>query len=358
MRLKTFVLTFEIIKIRFQFMVQIWINSRNLWADGLLGGVILNPPNMENTPQIRHWCFTSYRDAWPNWIPDKMHYLVYQVELCPDTGRAHLQGYVEFKRSMRLGSAKKLLGDPTAHFEPRQGSRDQARAYCMKEESRQNGPWEHGDWMQGTEKRSELQEAIEAIKSGVPWTNIVEDFTGVAVRHYKNLKLIWNQFNIKPRNGAEQVHSIYIYGDAGVGKTRFAYWWAARCDANPYTSYIRGWWEGYLGQQWSVYDDFDGAAHMDVGNFKKICDRYPVTVQCKGGSSEYCSAVNIFTSNLYPLDWYPREHWPAVKRRGSHQIWWREHRVVQCQADSCGEDCPVISVIREYWDELDGDLFA
>lgn len=286
-----------------------------------------------------------------------MHYLVYQVELCPNTGRPHLQGYVEFKRSVRLNSAKKLLGDATAHFEPRQGSRDQARAYCMKEESRQNGPWEHGEWTSGAEKRSELQGAIEAIKSGVDWTQIIEDFTGIAVRHYKNLHVVWNHFNVKPRDGSQQMYSIYIYGDAGVGKTRFVHWWAARCGQVPYTSYTRGWWQDYLGQQWAIYDDFDGSIHMDVGNFKKVCDRYPLVVPIKGGSAQYRSDVNIFTSNLHPIDWYERHHWDAVKRRGSHQIWWRTGRVFQCQADTCGEECPVVGLINEFYEELDGDLF-
>jgi len=324
------------------------------WA----GGRGNTKPAPMETPQIRHWCFTSYENAWPNWIPDRMHYLVYQVEACPESGRLHVQGYVEFARSVRLGSAKKLLRLATAHFEPRQGSRDQARLYCMKEESRHAGPWEHGEWLEGTEKRSELQSAIEAVKSGRQWPEIVEDFTGIAVRYYKNLHLVWNQFNLPARDGSQQVLSIYIYGDAGVGKTRFAHWWAARVGEVPYTSYTRGWWENYLGQQWALYDDFDGAVHMDVGNFKKICDRYPLTVQCKGGSAQYCSNVNIFTSNIYPIEWFERQHWDAIKRRGSHQIWWRTDRVVQCQADSCrAGDCPVIGLIEAFWEELDGDVF-
>jgi len=304
------------------------------------------------TPQIRHWCFTSFRDAWPNWIPDKMLYLVYQVEVSPTTGAFHIQGYVEFARSVRLNSAKKLLGDPAAHLEPRQGSRDQARAYCMKEDSRadheQAGPWEFGEWSSGAEKRSELQLAVESIKSGVSWENTVSEFTSLAVRHYKNLHAVWNHFNCKPRDGTQPVYNLYLYGDAGVGKTRFAYWLCARDSTVPYTSYCPGWWQDYVGQAWALYDDFDGSAHMDVSHFKKICDRYPVTVPIKGGSAEYRATVNIFTSNTLPIEWYRREHWDAVKRRAYHCIWWRSSSIHcdTCNSDSA-ESCSAIQLIEE-----------
>lgn len=316
---------------------------------------------MESTPQIRHWCFTWYENAWPKWIPDKMHYLVYQVEVCPDTGRAHIQGYVEFKRSMRLNSAKKLLGSATAHFEPRQGSRDQARAYCMKEESRHpaedSGPFELGEWMGGTDKRSELQEAITKIKEGLDWPNIVVDFTGVAVRYFKNLKSVWNIINLPARNGTTPVFNLYIYGDAGVGKTWFSHWLCERFNQVPYTGYVRGWWEDYVGQQWAIYDDFDGSVDMVAGSFKKICDRYPVTVQCKGGSSQYRATVNIFTSNLPPIEWYERVHWDAIKRRGCHQIYWRTGNILSCEAEDCKKseagECELIELIRVFLNKDD-----
>jgi len=314
---------------------------------------------MEHTPQIRHWCFTWYENRWPAWIPDKMIYLVYQVEQCPDTGRPHIQGYVEFKRSVRLGSAKKLIGSNTAHLEPRQGSRDQARAYCMKDESRVDGPYEQGEWLSGADKRSELQEAITKIKEKVDWSIIVEDFTGVAVRYWKSLKLTWAHFNLPARDGTTPVYNLYIYGDAGVGKTRFSHWLASRFNQVPYTGYIRNWWEDYVGQQWALYDDFDGAVDMAPGAFKKICDRYSVTVQCKGGSAQYRASVNIFTSNLPPIEWYERVHWDAIKRRGCHQIYWRTGDIFSCEAPGCkvGEsgECELIEHIRLYLADIVND---
>lgn len=306
---------------------------------------------MDKTPQIRHWCFTSYEDAWPAWIPDKMVYQVYQVEKCPDTGRIHIQGYVEFKRSVRLNSAKKLLKLLKAHLEPRQGSRQQARDYCMKEESRlihpdqEAGPWEYGEWSEGETKRSDLLTAIQSIQEGKPWKDLVAENPAVAIRYYKNLFSVWNIFNSKPRDGTTAAHNVFIYGDSRVGKSRFAHWLARRQGVVPYTGHITGWWQDYMGQQWVIYDDFDGKPHMDVSHFKKICDRYPVTVPVKGGSAEYSAAVNIFTSNICPIDWYERAHWDAVRLRANHSIWWR---VGSVQCETCGDQpCELLDLVHE-----------
>ena len=46
---------------------------------------------------------------------------------------------------MRIVAVKNLLPQlEGAHFEPRRGTRDQARDYCRKAETKVDGPWEHG----------------------------------------------------------------------------------------------------------------------------------------------------------------------------------------------------------------------
>ena len=60
-------------------------------------------------------------------------YLVFQHEIS-ESGTHHLQGYVVLSRQLRLSALKKLL--PTAHWEIRKGTHEQAKAYCTKEETR------------------------------------------------------------------------------------------------------------------------------------------------------------------------------------------------------------------------------
>jgi len=121
--------------------------------------------------QVTSWTFTTFNvgEFTPPVESKWFRYLVYQTEICPETGREHFQGYVEFTRSQRMKSVKDLCNDNTMHLEVRQGTREQARAYCMKEDTRKpgedNGPWEFGTWDISPGQRVDLSKARETILS-------------------------------------------------------------------------------------------------------------------------------------------------------------------------------------------------
>ena len=58
-----------------------------------------------------------------------------------ESGTPHLQLTVSFKTTHRLAAMKKI--DPQVHWEQARNV-DRAIVYCMKEETRIAGPWEHG----------------------------------------------------------------------------------------------------------------------------------------------------------------------------------------------------------------------
>jgi hypothetical protein len=107
--------------------------------------------------QLRHWLFTVWVDTD---LPDDSwrlsHFvdcpdLVYgigQLEEAPDTGRHHFQIYTEWSKSLRFSEAAARLNlrKSEYHAEDRKGSRDQARDYCCKLESRIAQPFEYGIW--------------------------------------------------------------------------------------------------------------------------------------------------------------------------------------------------------------------
>lgn len=76
----------------------------------------------------KHWVFTTFVVTLLEQLPvvfdseEPPVYLCCQVERCPETGREHLQGYVEFAQRVGLRTVKLKLGDPTMHLEPRRGS--------------------------------------------------------------------------------------------------------------------------------------------------------------------------------------------------------------------------------------------
>lgn len=70
---------------------------------------------------------------------------VVQKEKCPDTGREHFQGFLELNAPMRFAGIKSLIRCDSSHLEKRKGTPLQAWEYCVKEESRVDGPWMYGD---------------------------------------------------------------------------------------------------------------------------------------------------------------------------------------------------------------------
>lgn len=133
---------------------------------------------------FRHVCFT-HNNPVDNVraFGDVVRYAVWQLEKAPSTGTLHHQGYVEFKQPLSMKAAKGALGDAGVHLEPRKGTREQAREYCMKADSRVEGPWEHGQWDSDQGKRSDLVEVQDAIKRGMGKREIYEQYPLVAAKY-------------------------------------------------------------------------------------------------------------------------------------------------------------------------------
>ena len=87
------------------------------------------------------WLFTLHlvnndrnQSTMPFLAPDKsdlIDYVCYQEEICPQTGRHHLQGYIEFSQRVQLSHCKSLwsVSGNNAHWEARRGTQAQAITY-------------------------------------------------------------------------------------------------------------------------------------------------------------------------------------------------------------------------------------
>lgn len=98
--------------------------------------------------QYHSLCFTSFKDTI-NTNHENIQYIAWGEETCPNTGRKHLQGYVELRKKATFIAIKKILGDPAVHLEPRKGSQTEAIKYCQKEGKFQ----EHGIKKQAKESK-------------------------------------------------------------------------------------------------------------------------------------------------------------------------------------------------------------
>lgn len=136
----------------------------------------------------RSWCFTINNPTTDDLTPllddwDLARFCNWQKE-CVTT--PHLQGYIEFKRFVKLGGVKKKL--PTAHLEPRRGTQAEAIAYVNKEDTRIAGPWVWGE--KGNQgERKDLSSACSTLSEfGIK--RVAQDHPEVYVKYHKGLKAL------------------------------------------------------------------------------------------------------------------------------------------------------------------------
>lgn len=269
----------------------------------------------------RFWCFT-----WNNYdgivVPEDFgkwfRYVIYQEEV-GENGTPHLQGYIEFKRQMRLSALKKML--PTAHWEPRRGTQEEAITYCTKVETRVAGPYEMGTKTKGQGERTDIRTAYEALRAGSSMASILDTHTEVFFKYQRGLmaaKLVLD----KPRDSTRPKDVYYLYGPPGVGKSRMASEMAPTAFRKSPNS---KWFDGYDGELDLILDDLT-SGWFTWSSLMQILDRYGTQVETKGGSRQLLCDRVIITSNKRPWDLYQSKDGvtkhpiAALLRRISHYL--------------------------------------
>lgn len=154
----------------------------------------------QNTPSVsysRNYVFTTFKEPTIDINHKDFRYVVYQKEITPTTNKIHYQGYIEFSKSIYWKTVKTVIGDDSAHIEKRKGTRDQARDYCMKLETRSEGtqPIELGDWKTGGQgSRNDLRKMAELLFTGkLTIQQLEEDYPHYYIQYYKTITRILEQ---------------------------------------------------------------------------------------------------------------------------------------------------------------------
>lgn len=150
-----------------------------------------------------------------------------------------------------------------------------ADTYCMKEDTRVEGPWEFGTRPVKRNSKEDWARVYEEAKKG----NFAAIDPEVVVKHYNNLKAIAKDHMVMPEE-SKDLRGIWYWGKAGVGKSRLA------MDQWPtaYRKMCNKWWDGYQGQKHVIMEDLD-PSHKVLGHHLKIwADRYPFIGESKGGA--------------------------------------------------------------------------
>jgi len=237
-------------------------------------------------------------------------YLVFGYEIAPTTGTKHLQCFVCFDNPR---SVLKFHDDiwqaQEFHIETiLKGTHLQNAEYCKKPDSKdpdRDPNYEEFGVVPLQGERTDWRVAVQEILSGTPIEQVVENQPQLlpCIRALDTFKAKC----LKPLNRAIQV--IVLWGDAGSGKSRWAY------DNYPdlYSKPPSKWWDGYTGQSTILLDDFYG--YIQYSELLNILDRYPYHAEVKGAYVWAQWTTVIITSNKPPEHWYAKGLTPALRRR-------------------------------------------
>ena len=228
-------------------------------------------------------------------------YGLYAEERGNATGTRHLQGYIRFGNARTVRSVRRGL--PGLHIELAIGSFEQNLEYCSKEN-------EVEEW--GERPKQGVRSDLIVIRERVlidhaPILDIVE------CRNYQQLRFAEKLRELGPPPTRDVPEVYWFYGKTGTGKTRCAF---EETESPWISSRNLKWWQGYDVQKHVIIDDF----RRDFCTFHellRITDRYPFSVEVKGGARWLMATKIIITCPKGPEELWEghEEDLEQLKRR-------------------------------------------
>ncbi len=234
-------------------------------------------------------------------------YACCQLERCPETGRLHLQGYLQLPDRKRAGTIANEFGRVLlagVHLERARGTPTEGRDYARKEDSRCAGPWDFGSFTDTSGgRRTDIESMRLRIRDGRSAVEIADEFWGLWLRYRKSIAEFATM--VQPTRNWPTTVTI-LWGTTGAGKTRTVY--ERHGDEGiydvPRPNSRQGavWFDGYAGEKTVLFDDFYGWVQLTL--LLRLIDRYPTRAPTKGGFVNWVPRRVYFTSNNHPKDWY------------------------------------------------------
>jgi hypothetical protein len=292
----------------------------------------------------RHYCFTWFGQKED---PNKdLHELLgedllaacYQQEICPETKRHHLQGYIGFK----VGCGKKITWIikrmPGAHLTVCRGTAAENLAYCTKVDYEGKGTRIQGTepYIYGTEfpdkkrqgDRSDIHEVVDLMKKGVSCKEMIDNHPGLTPTISRNMRFMKELRKAfpPPKVPRENVRVTYCYSaESGTGKSTCGGFYN---DDIWRFKKVNSFYMGYEGQTKCIIDRMDGSKLKPL-DFQEFCQDMPLSLNVKWGEVQ-CAVTDIrITSRQFPEAWWKEGtlfKYDAVERR-IHECHW--HRVVK-----------------------------
>lgn len=266
------------------------------------------------------WCFTSYDCSLLPELTAPAVYMVYQGEVCPTTGRNHIQGYVRFSKRQRWEQVCEYFSQYSRKkvwCQASKGSEEQNRVYCTKA-TKDNKPmevWlsprEYGEYdpEKGVQRRrTDLVEIKARIKTGATYKDLCESDTALAVYHPHGVEKLIATIGPKPPKERD-VQVLVMWGDGDLGKSHRV--WNSLSAEEDWTNIYkvragRGPFDMYDKQTTIFFEEFDWHKWC-IHDMKEYLDKWPCQIDCRFANKYAWWTRVIITSNEDPATWYPIE---------------------------------------------------
>jgi len=217
-------------------------------------------------------------------------------------GTPHLQSYVQYRTPSKFTTVKNKY--PRAHIEVAKGSAKDNYKYCSKD----------GDFVEIGTLAADGDAPWAAARSLAKEGRFEEINDGIYIRCKRSLHEIHTEAKRVKHDDAPipSLVNEWIYGPPGSGKSRYA----REANPNHYVKPINKWWDGYLGEDTVIIDDFE-LDHKGLSHMIKIwADHYPFACEVKGAVVKIRPKKIIITSNYSPEEiWTEPSTLAAITRR-------------------------------------------
>ena len=243
----------------------------------------------------KNWCLTwnNYTEENLQWLKDEFicKYLVFGLEIAPETGTKHIQGYFQLEKKIRVTGLKKIFGK-IPHFTIARGTAEENKIYCSKE----GKPFERGKATVKGE-RNDLTELKTSIMNGEKTVKDIRQENPMDYHMYgRTLEKIEEDYFGTQKN-MRKTEAIWLYGKTGTGKTFSVYEEHGAEDIYTYED-DNGWWDLYDQEKVCLIDEFRGG--IQYNELLKLTDVYPKKVKRRNKCPRPFTSEKIYITSSMP----------------------------------------------------------